>query len=196
MTAYCHTSAELQSRPRGLRFRSRIRITGINPYVLIDARQVSRLKENWRKPMPVRVQINGNPRVPWRICLMPRGGGAFYLYLAEALRRASGTQVGDRVSVRVQFDTEYRAGPMHRLPSWFSHCLERNRSASSRWKELSPSVQKDILRYFARLKSPEARARNARRALCVLEGIEGRFLGRDWNTAEDSGGRDRHAENV
>jgi hypothetical protein len=35
---------------------------------------------------------------------------------------------------------------------------------------LPPSRKKEILRYLTRLKSPEARARNVRRALAALSG--------------------------
>ena len=44
-----------------LRFRSRMEINKINPYVLVRANQVARLKSDWRRPMPVRVQVNGKP---------------------------------------------------------------------------------------------------------------------------------------
>jgi hypothetical protein len=48
------------------------------------------------------------------------------------------------------------------------------------WQRLIPSRKKGILRYFAALKSPAARARNITRALFVLSGQEGRFMARDW----------------
>jgi Domain of unknown function (DUF1905)/Bacteriocin-protection, YdeI or OmpD-Associated len=166
-------------------FRSRIEINGINPYVLIEPKQALRLKRNWRKPMPVRVQINGQPEVPWRINLMPRGDGSFYLYLAGIVRKASGTGVGDVVSVSVAFDAEYKTGPMHPMPRWFGARLNSSPLARAGWRRLPPSRQKEILRYFARLKSPEARARNLDRALFVLAGGQGRFMARDWNVGSD-----------
>jgi hypothetical protein len=130
-----------------LRFRSRIEINGINPYVLIDPRQALQLKRNWRRPMPVRVQINGQPEVPWRINLMPRGDGSFYLYLAGIVRKASGTGVGDVVNVSVEFDAEYQAGPVHPMPRWFGARLNSNPLARTGWRRLPPSRQKEILRY-------------------------------------------------
>jgi len=170
------------SRPTGvLCLRLRIEIRGINPYVPISAAQAARLRQGWRKPMPVRVQIDGKPKVPWRINMMPRGDGGFWLYLAGVVRTASGSQVGDVVSVRVQFDAEYQAGPSHPMPLWFGRPLQRNRKARVGWERLPPSRQKEILRYFATLKSPEAQARNARRALQVLTGAQGRFMAREWN---------------
>ena len=49
------------------------------------------------------------------------------------------------------------------------------------WEALIPSRRKEILRYFARLKSTEARERNLERALHVLSGRQGRFMARVWN---------------
>jgi hypothetical protein len=48
------------------------------------------------------------------------------------------------------------------------------------WTALIPSRKKEILRYFAGLGSPDARARNLARALQVLAGESGRFMGRVW----------------
>ena len=44
-----------------LRFQAKIEINGINPFVPVDAEQAARLREGWRKPMPVLVQVNGAP---------------------------------------------------------------------------------------------------------------------------------------
>jgi hypothetical protein len=37
-----------------------------------------------------------------------------------------------------------------------------------------------VLRYFASLKSPQARARNLARAISMLSGVTGRFMARTW----------------
>jgi hypothetical protein len=47
----------------GLRFRATIKLNGINPYVLVRPGQAARLKTGWRKPMPVKIRINGKPAV-------------------------------------------------------------------------------------------------------------------------------------
>jgi bacteriocin resistance YdeI/OmpD-like protein/uncharacterized protein DUF1905 len=111
------------------------------------------------------VRINGKPAESWRINMMPVGDGSFYLYLHGDVRRASGTKVGDRVRVEVAFDAEYRKGPPHPIPAWFKAALQRNPQALKNWEALIPGRKKEILRYFARLKWPEARARNLERAL-------------------------------
>jgi hypothetical protein len=164
-----------------LRFRSLIEINNINPYVLVSAKRAARLQKGWRKPLPVRVRVNGKPEKPWRINLMPVGDGSFYLYLHGDVRKASSTKVGEAVTVELELDDEYRSGPAHPMPLWFSDSLNRNRSAKQAWSELIPSRQKEILRYFSWLKTVEAQKRNVQRAIHVLSGGKGRFLGRSWN---------------
>jgi hypothetical protein len=164
-----------------LRFRSAIKINGINPYVLVSATRAERIRKGWRKPLPVRVRVNGKPEKPWRINLMPIGDGSFYLYLHGDVRKASGTKVGDGVTVELEFDEEYRGGPAHPMPSAFQDALRKNKGAARAWSKLTPSRQKEILRYFAHLKSPEAQARNLERVSHVLSGGKARFMGRSWN---------------
>jgi uncharacterized protein YdeI (YjbR/CyaY-like superfamily) len=69
---------------------------------------------------------------------------------------------------------------MHPMPSWFRAALAKNQKARKAWVALIPSRKKEILRYVSRLKSLEARFRNLARALQVLSGKGGRFMGRSW----------------
>jgi hypothetical protein len=165
-------------------FKAAIRILGVNPYVHVSAMRASTLQPGWRKPLPVLVRVNGKPeKKPWRINMMPTGTGDFRLYLHGDVRRASNTKVGDHVRVEVQFDTAYRNGPMHPIPSWFRIPLGKNPKAKTAWDALIPSRKKEILRYFTPLKSTEARARNLKRALHILSGKPGRFMARSWNNS-------------
>jgi Domain of unknown function (DUF1905)/Bacteriocin-protection, YdeI or OmpD-Associated len=164
-----------------LRFRSLIKIDKINPYVLVNAKHAAHIRKGWRKPLPVRIRVNGKPEMPWRINLMPVGDGSFYLYLHGDVRKASSTKVGDAVTVELAFDYEYRSGPANPMPLWFLDALNRNRSAKQAWSELIPSRQKEILRSFSWLKTLEAQTRNVQRAIHVLSGGKGRFMGRSWN---------------
>lgn len=164
-----------------MRFKGTIDIEGINPYVLVSAQRAARLKSGWKKPMPVQVQINGAPTPPWRINLMPRGDGSFYLYLHGNVRKASNTTVGDTVQVTLHFDEHYQGGPQHDMPAEFAARLKANAAAQAAWHALSPSRQKEVLRYFAGLKTEAAKARNYERALRVLSGKRERFMAREWN---------------
>lgn len=163
-----------------LNFQAKIEIYNGNPYILMSEKRASAMQKNWKKPMPVLVQINGEPKKPWKINMMPIGDGSFYLYLHGDVRKASQTKVGDKVEVRVSFDEEYKSGPMHPMPEWFSIALAKNKKAQKAWDELIPSRKKEILRYFSWLKSEEAKERNLAKALRVLSGDEERFMARDW----------------
>lgn len=166
---------------RSLHFRVTMKIRGINPYVLVSAERAARLKPGWHRAMPVRFQVDGKPVVPARVNLMPRGDGSFFLYLNGDVREKSGTQVGDIVSVTIKFDEGYRGGPADPMPPWFDKELQKDTAAMRGWTALAPSRQKEILRYFARLKSLDAQKRNLRRALHVLAGGKARFMARTWN---------------
>jgi len=111
---------------------------------------------------------------------MPAGDGSFYLYLNGIVREAAGASVGERVMVEIEWDADYRGGPQHAMPAWFEQGLERRPKARQNWNALTPSRKKEILRYFAGLKSSEARERNLARALKVLSGEQGRFMAREW----------------
>jgi bacteriocin resistance YdeI/OmpD-like protein/uncharacterized protein DUF1905 len=161
-------------------FTAIIKIRGINPFVLVSARRAKAIKPGWRKPLPVLVRLNGKPAKAWRINMMPAGNGSFYLYLHGDIRKASGTAMGDRVQIEVEFDAAYQSGPQQPMPGWFRQALAANPLAKKNWAALIPSRKKEILRYFSRLKSPEARARNLARALRILSGEPGRFMARSW----------------
>jgi hypothetical protein len=161
-----------------LHFRAKIAIIGVNPYVLVGPAQAQKLQDSWRKPMPVTVQINGKPDDPWHINMMPSGDGSFYLYLHGDVRKASDTKVGDTVTVDVAFDEAYQ--PMPPVPGWFHQALDHSAVAKSNWQALSPSRQKEVVRYLASLKSPDAQARNLQKVMDMLSGTSGRFMARDW----------------
>lgn len=163
-----------------LQFDGKIEIRDGNPYVLVSKQQATDLKAGWHKPMPVRVQVNGQPQPAWRINMMPAGDGSFYLYLHGDVRTASKTKVGDTVHVSVRFDASYRSGPTHPMPASFKAALARDATVRKNWEALIPSRQKEMLRYIASLKSPEAVERNVQKALQVLGGKPARFMARSW----------------
>ena len=161
-------------------FETRIKIRGINPFVVISASQAAKLKPGWRKPLPVLVRINDKPANAHPTNMMPAGDGRFYLYLNGVARGDAEVAVGDRVQIQIAFDTEYRSGPTHPMPAWFRKGLRENLEAKKNWSTLPPSRKKEILRYVSRLQSEEARLRNLARALKVLSGQSGRFMARTW----------------
>ena len=100
-------------------FTAAIKMRGVNPFILVSALRASAIKPGWRKPLPVLVRTDGEPAEAWRINMMPAGDGSFYLYLHGDIRKASGTAVGDRVRVEIEFDASYQNGPQHPMPRWF-----------------------------------------------------------------------------
>ncbi len=163
-----------------MRFRAVIEIYNGNPYILVSKNRAIKLNRGWKKPMPVLVKVNGEPNPSWKINMMPVGNGSFYLYLHGDVRKVSETKVGDIVEVDVSFDSEYKNGPMHPMPKWFSKELNKDLIARDNWDALIPSRQKEILRYFFWLKSDSAKKRNLEKAMQVLSGKEGRFMARSW----------------
>lgn len=117
---------------------------------------------------------------PWQINMMPVGDGSFYLYLHDKVRKASHTKVGDTVTITIKFDEAYQNGPQHPIPTWFADELRNNKAVQENWNALPPSRQKEILRYFANLKSNEAKQRNLEKAIHVLSGKPRTFLARIW----------------
>jgi hypothetical protein len=161
-------------------FEGIIRIRGINPYLHVSRTRAESLRPGWRKALPVLMRINGKPRQAVCTNMMPTGNGDFYLYLNGVIRKAAGVDVGDRVQVEIAFDATYRNGPQHPMPEWFAKALRGDARARKNWQRLIPSRKKEVLRYFAQLKSDEARARNLVKAMDALSGQEVRFMARTW----------------
>lgn len=164
-----------------LKLKSQIKIREGNPYVLLTSENVLKLvPPDWKKPIPVIIQVNGQPEEPWHINMMPVGNGDYYLYLHGDVREASNTKVGDTVEIDITFDKKYKNGPQHPMPDWFKKELEKEPKAKENWEALPPSRKKEVLRYFSWLKSDEAKERNLKKAMYVLLGNNGRFMARDW----------------
>lgn len=81
----------------------------------------------------------------------------------------------------MRFDPKYRSGPMHPMPVWFRRPLAADSKARRGWDALTPSRQKEILRYLSWLRSPEARERNVAKAIRVLSGAKQRYMARSWS---------------
>ena len=163
-----------------MKVRAKIDIRGINPFVRLSAAQAAALKSGWRRPMPVQVRFSTASDL-FRTNAMPVGDGGFYLYLHGAMRAAVGAEVGDVVAFDIDFDQTYRSGPAHPTPPELSALFAADPGAKRRWEALIPSRRKEVLRYFAGLKSDAARQRNLLRLTRALRSEPVRFMARDWN---------------
>ena len=54
----------------------------------MSAARADRLKAAWRGPLPALVQINGEPKPPHRINLMPAGDALLATLYADAIAKA------------------------------------------------------------------------------------------------------------
>ena len=155
-------------------FEAKIEIIGVNPYVLVPDEVLEGLFEQAGKDKGA-IQIKGKINGHGFLQNLVKYSGYWRLYLNTPMRTASKTVVGDRVAIEVEFDPEPRIIPMH--PK-LKQALEADTKAKQVFDTLSPSHQKEVVRYINHLKSEESIDRNVIRAMAYLHGKE-RFIGRD-----------------
>ncbi len=154
-------------------FLAKIALIGIDPYVLLPEKVLSRLFRDAgrdRGSIPVEGEIDGHAYTKYLV----KYRGQWRLYLNGVTRKAAGKEVGDTVRVSIAFDPASRTTAM---PAKLLKALRENRKAENIYRSLTPSLQKEISRYIGNLKSAEARDRNVTRAIRFLLGKE-RFIGR------------------
>ena len=155
-------------------FSAKIQIIGINPYVLIPG---SILKYLFQKA----AKVKGAIPVQLKICdkdfiqSLVKYGGKWRLYLNGPMRKAAGKDVGDTIDIQIDFDSRPRTTPVH--PK-LKKALKENPTAKKAFENLSPSRQKEILRYINFLKSEESVDKNVQRAMAHLTSRQP-FIGRE-----------------
>lgn len=111
--------------------------------------------------IPVRGYLNGAEYMQTLV----KYGGAWRLYINAEMLKASGLSVGDTADIEIEFDPRPRQVP---IPKTFADALKRDVKAKAKYDRLSPSRQKDILRYLNSLKTDESLTRNVQRAIKQL----------------------------
>ena len=155
-------------------FSAKIFKIGINPYVLLPDTVLKALFKEAGKDrgyIPVKGTINGYEFTQTLV----KYSGKWRLYLNTPMRTGSSTDVGDKVSLTIEFDPSDRTVPMH--PK-LQLALQKNKKANTVFLQLPPSRQKEICRYINFLKTDESINRNIEKAINFLLGKE-RFIGRD-----------------
>ena len=155
-------------------FKAKIHIIGVNPYVLLPAaalKAIFKQAGKYKGTIPVKGALDGNP---YKQTLV-KYSGKWRLYLNTPMRKKAGKDVGDTISVTIEFDPADRTIAMH--PGLLK-ALHANPKAKTNFEQLPPSRQKEIMRYITNLKSEEAITKNILRAITFLHG-NGRFVGRD-----------------
>ena len=146
------------------RFKAKIRIVGVNPYVDVPGR-VSRSFAR-RGYVPVTVQVPGGKVGS---TLVPVGGGKHRLYINGQMRRLARVDVGDTVSIGVELDERSR---MPTMPAGLAAELAKRPRARKVWEELTPSRRKEILRYLNFAKRRETQDRNVAKVVAILRSAE------------------------
>ena len=156
-------------------FSAKIQIIGVNPYVLLPS---TLLKYIFKKAgrdkgaIPIQLKIGGKSFIQNLV----KYSGKWRLYLNGPMRKAAGKDVGDTMEIQIDFDAKPRMTPMH--PK-LKKALKENKEAKTVFEKLSPSRQKEILRYINFLKSEDSVDRNIKRAISHLAGkqsLVGRIL--------------------
>lgn len=155
-------------------FRTKIEIIGINPFVFIPNGVLNYIFEKAGKnkgKIPVRIKIEGHEFEQTLI----KYRGHWRLYLNTPMRKSAEKEVGQMINIEIEFDPNERKIPFH--PK-FRKALKENETAKKIFDNLTPSLQKEILRYLSLLKTEESINRNVRKAVNFLLGKE-KFIGRE-----------------
>jgi len=148
------------------KFSAKVRKIDINPYVQVPDDILQKLQQAAKKekgPLPVKGTLQGQPFSTTVV----KFRGMWRLYLNTPMRLAANVEVGDQVTVGVQFDHTSRTVS---TPDKFTHALSKNRQAKEAFQKLAPSRQKEILRYLNSLKQPETLERNIDKVIQFLQG--------------------------
>src|SRR6187455_1140867 len=125
-------------------FSAKIQIIGVNPYVLLPStllRYIFQKAEKDKGAIPVQLKIGGKDFIQNLV----KYSGKWRLYLNGPMRKAAGKDVGDAIDIQIDFDSRPRTTPMH---SKLKNAFKKNPKAKKAFEKLSPSRQKEILRYI------------------------------------------------
>jgi Bacteriocin-protection, YdeI or OmpD-Associated/Domain of unknown function (DUF1905) len=155
-------------------FSAKIQIIGVNPYVLFPSLLLKNIFQKAGKDkgaVPVQLKIGDKDFIQNLV----KYSGKWRLYLNGPMRKAAGKEVGDTIAIQIDFDPKPRTTPVH--PK-LKKAFKGNRNAKKAFEKLSPSRQKEILRYINFLKSEESVDKNVQRAIAHLTSNKP-FIGRE-----------------
>jgi hypothetical protein len=144
-------------------FRAKIYKVGINPCVEVP-RTITRRMTPQRGYIPVRGHIDN---YPFEQTLVPVKDGPYRLYVNGLMLKGSGAKVGDTSIFKIEQTTARRKDVM--MPTDLRSKLVRAKLLFT-FEQLTPSRQKEILRYLNYLKTPQAKKRNIDKVLSFLKG--------------------------
>ena len=154
-------------------FQATLEIIGINPYVQVPEAILTEIFKQAGKAkgyIPITGTING---LPYQQTLV-KYSGLWRLYINTTMLKDSPKRIGESIELSIQFDSSDRSIEPH--PK-LTEALANDTEAQSVFDQLSPSMQKEIVRYIANLKTEESIQRNIEKAIGFLLG-KGSFIGR------------------
>ncbi|HNJ90683.1 MAG TPA: YdeI/OmpD-associated family protein [Chitinophagales bacterium] len=159
---------------RPISFTAELKIIGVNPYVDVPEDILQKIFMAAKKDkgfIPVSGKVNN---VPYRQTLV-RFKGEWRLYINTSMLPRSPKRIGEVLKLSVAYDPADRSIALH--PK-LAAALEDNLAAKKVFDKMSPSHQKEIIRYINSLKSEASVERNIARSIQFMLGKE-RFVGRD-----------------
>jgi hypothetical protein len=173
------TSSKKSDMPQIETFKAKIKIIGVNPYVLIPVKILKNIFQQAGKnkgPIPVRGKLNGKNYIQTLV----KYSGKWRLYLNMPMRKAGKCDVGDFATFSITFDPKLRTT---HIPVQLKTALSKNKDAKAAFEKLPLHYQKEIKRYINSLKTEESVNRAVERAIQHLLG-KVRFVGRDAPTSK------------
>ncbi len=155
-------------------FKAELEIIDGNPFVFIPSKILNKIFQQANKnkgAIPVRGKIN---KKIYQQTLL-RYSGDWRLYINMKMLKNSPKRIGEVIDIEIEFDPSDRTIKPH--PE-FVNALTANMEAKEVFEKLSPSKQKEIVRYISNLKTEKSVDKNVKRAINFLLGKE-RFVGRD-----------------
>jgi hypothetical protein len=155
-------------------FQAEIKIIGINPYVSVPEKILGSIFKQAGKEkgkIPVRGAVN---KLPYTQTLV-KYKAEWRLYINTKMLKDSPKKIGSIIKVSIEFDPADRTLTPH--PK-LTTTLNKNKKAKAVFDKLRPSLQHEIVRYIANLKTEASIDKNVIKAINFLLGKE-RFIGRD-----------------
>lgn len=155
-------------------FKATLDIIVGNPFVFVPSAILNELFQKAKKQkgyIPVKGTINGKPYQQTLV----KYSDEWRLYINLKMLKHSPKRIGELIDVEIDFDNSDRSIKAH--PK-FTKALKKNTEAKAVFESLSPSRQKEIVRYISNLKTEASVDKNVTRAINFLLGKE-RFVGRD-----------------
>lgn len=155
-------------------FKAKIDIIGINPFVFLPEKVLNSIFKQAQKekgPIQVKGKIDGHVFIQTLV----KYKDEWRLYINGPMLKAANKNVGDTATIKIEFDPEERKIVFH--PK-LKTAIDKNKKAKAVFESLAPSLQKEIIRYIANLKTEESIDKNVKLAIQFLLG-KVRWIGRD-----------------